>query len=321
MIDWTYTHFRVFMRMIAPKALLYTDMQTTGAIINNPTRALSFDATEHPLALQLGGADKEKLVECAKMAEEKGFNEINLNLGCPSDKVQAGHFGACLMAEPERVANCIQTMKAAVSIPITAKTRIGIDNQDSYDFFAAFAHKLVDAGCDKLIVHARKAWLHGLNPKQNRTIPPVHYDFVYRIKEELPHLPIIINGNINSINEIDHHMQFVDGVMLGRLACQNPYALATIHHYYYSDVPIPTRCSILDSYINYAESKFSQGIALSILLKPLFNFAHGLVGAKQWKEHLTTTQQSKQITKLHNAVALLATMEQAMEDSTKEPII
>ncbi|WED44650.1 tRNA dihydrouridine(20/20a) synthase DusA [Legionella cardiaca] len=309
MIDWTYTHFRVFMRLVAPHALLYTDMQTPGAIINNPIRALSFDSCEHPLALQLGGSDKDKLVECAKIAQEKGFNEINLNLGCPSDKVQAGRFGACLMAEPDHVADCLFAMKSAVSVPITAKTRIGIDNFDSYDFFASFAHKLVKAGCDKLIVHARKAWLHGLNPKQNRTIPPVNYDFVYKIKKELPQLPIVINGNINSIAEIQDHMQFVDGVMLGRLACNNPYALAAIHHYYYPHTPVPTRHSIIDSYVNYVESKFSQGIALSILLKPLFNFAYGLPGARRWKEHLTKLQQTKQISLMQDTVALLANME------------
>lgn len=309
MIDWTYTHFRVFMRLIAPHALLYTDMQTTGAIANNPGRALSFDPVEHPIALQLGGADKDKLVECAKIAEDRGFNEINLNLGCPSDKVQAGRFGACLMAEPERVAECIHAMKSAVSIPVTAKTRIGIDEQDSYDFFASFAHKLVNAGCDKLIVHARKAWLHGLNPKQNRTIPPVHYDFVYRIKKELPQLPIVINGNITNIDEIDQHMSFVDGVMLGRLACQNPYALANIHHRYYPETPVPSRYSILKHYLEYAELKFSQGISISILLKPLFNFAHGLAGAKRWKDHLMNAQQEKQMAKLQEGIALFAAAE------------
>ncbi|WP_028373366.1 tRNA dihydrouridine(20/20a) synthase DusA [Legionella lansingensis] len=297
MIDWTYTHFRVFMRLIAPRALLYTDMQTIGAVISNP-RTLFFDASEHPLALQLGGADREKLIECAKMAQERGFNEVNLNLGCPSDKVQAGRFGACLMAEPERVAECINAMKNTVAIPVTAKTRIGIDHCDNYEFFASFAHKLVSAGCDKLIVHARKAWLHGLSPKQNRTIPPLHYQFVYQIKQELPNIPIVINGNINSLEEIKEHLSHVDGAMLGRLACQNPYALAAIHHYYYPNLALPSRYDILEKYLNYVEEKFSEGVALSILLKPLFNFAHGLPGSKRWKESLLRVQQTRQLAEL-----------------------
>lgn len=310
MIDWTYTHFRVFMRLIAPRALLYTDMQTVGAITNNPAHALSFHSIEHPLALQLGGADMESLMNCAQIAEEKGFAEVNLNLGCPSDRVQAGRFGACLMAEPKRVAECIHGMKKVVSIPVTAKTRIGIDNQDSYEFFAAFVHQLVDAGCDKLVVHARKAWLHGLNPKQNRTIPPLHYHFVYNIKEELPHLPVVINGNINTIDEINQHMNYVDGVMLGRLACQNPYAIASIHHEFYPDVPVAPRYVIFNEYVAYARLQFEQGIPLSILLKPIFNFAHGLPRAKFWKDNLVKAQQLKQIDRLEKAVVMLAEMEQ-----------
>lgn len=309
MIDWTHTHFRLGMRLIAPRALLYTDMQTIGAIINNPTRALSFQTLEHPLALQLGGADKKGLVYCAKLAEEKGFAEINLNLGCPSDRVQAGRFGACLMKEPELVVECIDALKQAVSIPVTAKIRIGIDHQDSYEFFSSFAHKLVGAGCSKLIVHARKAWLHGLSPKQNRTVPPVHYDFVYKIKEELPRIPIVINGNIQTWQEIEQHRHYVDGVMLGRLACNNPYALASIHQKFYPEIPIPTRYEILQTYIDHVRLQFESGIALSLLLKPIFNLAHGLPGAKSWKERLVQIQQLKQIEKLNEAAILLAEME------------
>ncbi|MBA2652241.1 MAG: tRNA dihydrouridine(20/20a) synthase DusA [Tatlockia sp.] len=295
MIDWTNTHFRVFMRLIAPKALLYTEMQTVGAIVNNPLRALGFQASEQPLALQLGGSDKEGLVHCAKLAEEKFFTEINLNLGCPSDKVQAGRFGACLMAEPKHVADCIRALKDTLSIPVTAKTRIGIDSQDSYEFFADFAQQLIDAGCDKLIVHARKAWLKGLNPKQNRTIPPLHYDYVYKLKNENKHLPIVINGNINTLSEIKQHMQQVDGVMLGRLACQNPYALAAIHHYFYPQISQRSRHAILAEYVNYAQQQFAQGVPLSLLLKPIFNLAHGLPGAKFWKEQLARILQLKKL--------------------------
>lgn len=302
MIDWTYTHFRVFMRILAPQALLYTDMQTFGAITHNPSRALDFHAMETPLALQLGGADKDELVKCAELAEVQGYNEINLNLGCPSDRVQAGHFGACLMAQPKRVADCIRAMKASVKIPVTAKTRIGIDHQDSYDYFAAFAHELIDAGCDKLIVHARKAWLHGLNPKQNRTIPPLHYNYVYKIKQELPDIPIVINGNITDITGIQEHLLQVDGVMLGRLACQDPYAIAEIHHVLYPQFPLLTRLETLERYVEYILAIYHKGIPMSLLLKPLFNFAHGLSGAKTWKRKLMEIQQTQDVKALTQAI-------------------
>lgn len=298
MIDWTYTHFRVLMRMLAPKALLYTDMQTYGAMTNNPARALGFNEIEKPLALQVGGSDKAELIKCAKLAQEYGFSEINLNLGCPSDRVQAGRFGACLMAEPQHVAECIAAMKQVVDIPVTAKLRIGIDQQDSYAFFSSFAEQLIGVGCDKLIVHARKAWLHGLSPKQNRTIPPLHYDYVYKIKEAYPEVPIVINGNIASTEEVVLHLQHVDGVMLGRLACQNPYAIAIIHHALYPHIPQPDRNTVLKEYIAYAQSVFNQGVSLSLLLKPIFNYAHGLPGARAWKTELMGIQQSGNINQL-----------------------
>ena len=186
MIDWSYTHFRVLMRLLAPQALLYTEMQTPNAIRHQPTRALQFHPKETPVALQLGGSEPKALTAAAKQAEDAGFSEINLNLGCPSSRVLAGNFGASLMRDPKQVASCITAIKQAVSIPVTAKTRIGIDQEDSYAFFESFVNTLVNAGCDKLIVHARKAWLSGLNPKQNRTIPPLHYDYVHRIKKTLP---------------------------------------------------------------------------------------------------------------------------------------
>ena len=309
MIDWTYTHFRVFMRMLAPLALLYTDMQTPGAIVNNPSRALQYHPMEHPLALQLGGADREALVKCAQIAEKHGFAEVNLNLGCPSDRVQAGRFGACLMAEPQQVAECISAMKNAVNIPVTAKTRIGIDEQDSYEFFAAFAHQIIEAGCDKLIVHARKAWLHGLNPKQNRTIPPLHYDYVYNIKRELSSIPVVINGNINEIDDIRRHLQYLDGVMLGRLACQNPYAIAKIHHGLFPHVPLPLRSAVLENYVLYAHSAHKKGVPMSLLVKPIFNVAHGLSGARGWKSKLMTIQQSGDSHALFQVIDLLIEME------------
>ena len=293
MIDWTNSPFRVLMRLMAPKALLYTEMHTTGAIHNNPQRTLHFNAIEHPLAIQLGGADAKALAECALIAEQAGYDEVNLNLGCPSDKVQAGRFGACLMKEPEQVVDCIETIKNSVTIPVTAKTRIGIDHQDSYDFFSSFAHRLVEAGADKLIVHARKAWLHGLNPKQNRTIPPVHYDFVYRLKAELPHIPIVINGNITASLAINEHLAHVDGVMLGRLACDNPYKIAEIHHLLYPHDDLLKRSQVFALYKDYLFEELALGTSLSLLIKPIFNLAHSLPGASQWKKIVMAILQTK----------------------------
>jgi len=292
MIDWTYIHFRVLMRILAPRALLYTEMQTTGAVEYNAVRALEHLALEYPLALQLGGSDKIALAQCAKQAEACGFSEINLNLGCPSDRVQAGQFGACLMADPKQVAECIEEMKKAVKIPVTAKTRIGIDDQDNYDHFANFAHTLINAGCDKLIVHARKAWLKGLSPKQNRTIPPLHYDFVYRIKTELPNIPIVINGNIQTIDEINNHLRFVDGVMLGRLACQNPYQIALIHHAIYPEIPLISRQEALQRYLDYVMSVDSSRQSIGHFIKPILNLTHGLAGSKAWREQVAMIQRT-----------------------------
>lgn len=313
MIDWTYTHFRVFMRLLMPEALLYTEMQTIGAIRHNPTRSLYFHPAEKPLALQLGGNNKKDLIEAALIAEEKGFAEVNLNLGCPSDKVQAGRFGACLMAEPELVADCIASMKAVVNIPVTAKTRIGIDDFDSYEFFASFVKKLVEAGADKLIVHARKAWLTGLNPKQNRTIPPLHYDYAYKIKADYPQLPVVINGNI-SFTELNNHMQKVDGVMLGRLAYQNPYLLTSFYEYFYPNYVKPSRTIVLENYVNYCCEQFEQGLPLSLLLKPIFNLGYGLSRSKIWKEELSLAMQNRDLNRLRNVVRLMEEIENSFLD-------
>jgi tRNA-dihydrouridine synthase A len=282
------------MRLLAPKALLYTEMLTTGAIHHNPTKSLVFNPIEHPIAIQLGGADKQALAECAIAAEQEGYDEINLNLGCPSNKVQAGRFGACLMNEPTQVAECIHAMKQVVTIPVTAKTRIGIDNQDSYPFFSDFVHKLVDAGCDKLIVHARKAWLNGLNPKQNRTIPAINYDFVYRIKQEI-NIPVIINGNIATVNEVKQHLNYVDGIMVGRLACDNPFYLSQIHEILYPEILKINRSQLFQVYLDYLITEHRRGASLSLLVKPIFNLAHALPGANQWKKKLMQIIQTRNI--------------------------
>lgn len=290
MIDWTYSHFRVLMRILAPNALLYTEMQTPDAIKFNPQRCLHFNPFEAPIAIQLGGSDKKKLVEAAISAEKTGYKEINLNLGCPSERVQSGSFGACLMVHPELVANCISAIKERVNIPVTAKTRIGIDNHDSYDFFANFCNKLIDAGCDKLIIHARKAWLKGLSPKQNRTIPKINYDYAYRLKKDLPSIPIIINGDIKSNNDVLNQLQHVDGVMLGRLAYQNPYAIALIHKQLFPTISIASRTEVIQKYIEYTQRLDLSQERITFLLKPLFNLFHGQLGAKSWKEKLTNLQ-------------------------------
>ncbi|WP_428414159.1 tRNA dihydrouridine(20/20a) synthase DusA [Legionella sp.] len=312
MIDWTYSHFRVFMRILAPHSLLYTEMQTTGAIQNNPQRSLPFKQKEHPLALQLGGSDPQALAISAKLAQAEGYDEININLGCPSDRVKAGHFGACLMSQPERVVDCIKAMNDAVTIPVTAKTRIGIDHQDSYEFFSNFVHQLVDAGSQKIIVHARKAWLNGLSPKQNRTIPPVNYDFVYQIRKEIPHIPVVINGNIKSYQEIKEHLEHVDGVMLGRLACDNPYEIASIHHALYPQSLMLLRSQLFSQYKDYLIEEYHHGTALSLLVKPIFNLAFGLPGASQWKKILMQLLQTKDLSLLEQATYYLLEIEEAV---------
>lgn len=312
MIDWTYTHFRVFMRLLAPHALLYTEMQTVGAVSHNPKRSLQFNPQEHPVALQLGGSDPDALAHCATLAQKEGYDEVNLNLGCPSDKVQSGHFGACLMNEKKTVSACIRAMRHKVSIPVTAKTRIGIDNQDSYAFFSDFVHELIEAGTQKIIVHARKAWLHGLNPKQNRTIPPVHYDYVYRIKQELSSIPVIINGNILSLNEIKEHLRQVDGVMLGRLACDNPFQIACIHQALYPKSPQITRIHLLESYWDYCLEQLIQNVPLSLLIKPLFNLAFGMPGATAWKKKLMLLMQTKDLSLIESLKEYLLDLEKTL---------
>ena len=305
MIDWTYTHFRVLMRMLAPEALLYTEMQTIGAMTHQPERAFFFQPIEHPIALQVGGSSPEGLARMSIEAEHRGFSEVNLNLGCPSDKVLAGQFGACLMRDPQKVAECIKEMKRAVSIPITAKIRIGVDNEDSYEFFEAFVRVLIQAGCDKVIVHARKAWLHGLSPKQNRTVPPLNYDYVVRLKQQFPELPVVMNGNIQTVQEVHEHLLSVDGVMLGRLACNDPYHISIIHHALFPHHPIKTRAMLLNDYMAYAVKQ--TDIPLSLLFKPILNLAHGLPHARTWKMRLLSLKSLKADQALFDVCDLLIT--------------
>jgi tRNA-dihydrouridine synthase A len=322
MIDWTDTHFRLFMRLLAPEALLYTEMKTTQAIYYKPKQSLCFHQAESPVALQLGGASPTALALAARQAEDAGFSEVNLNLGCPSDRVLAGNFGASMMREPELVAECLCAMKAAVSIPVTAKTRIGIDNEDSYDFFESFVEILIQAGCDKLIVHARKAWLHGLNPKQNRTIPPLHYDYVHRIRASLPkHVPVILNGHIEAIESVQTHLKTVDGVMIGRLACRDPYAIAGIHHALYPTIPKPSRSTVFQDYMAYAIAQFEQGESLHRLLKPVLNLVHGLSGARAWKQALLQMKSIQNNAALQDLIQDLTCMEQSSNGFSNQSLV
>ena len=229
MIDWTTTDYRYFARLFNPHVYLYTEMISTGAIIHgNRARHLRFDATEHPLVLQLGGADIADMTQCAEFAQQYGYDEVNINVGCPSDRVQHNKIGACLMAEPNTVAALVKHMQAAVDIPVTVKHRIGIDDFDSYEFMADFVQTVAASGCTRFIVHARTAWLQGLSPKQNREIPPLRYDDVYRLKQDFPTLDIEINGGIESVADIETHLKHLDGVMIGRAFYHNPYLLAEV---------------------------------------------------------------------------------------------
>jgi len=288
MMDWTDRHCRVFHRLMTRRARLYTEMLTTGAIIHgNRQRLLGFDASEHPIALQLGGSDPRDLATAAKIGEDFGYDEININVGCPSDRVKDGRFGACLMAEPDLVASCVEAMKRAVKIPVTVKCRIGIDDQDPEVALDALARSVVAAGVDGLIVHARKAWLNGLSPKENRDIPPLDYDRVYRLKSALPDVPIVINGGIVDLNAAKQHLGFVDGVMLGRAAYQDPWKLLTADQDLFGEAsPHATMKSVFDAMMPYIEEQLGQGTRLHSITRHFVGAFHGVPGARAFRRHL-----------------------------------
>ena len=289
MIDWTDRHDRYFLRQFTRHALLYTEMITTGAIIHgDKQRHLAFNNEEHPVTVQLGGSNPTDLALCAKICEDYGYDEVNLNVGCPSDRVQSGAFGACLMAEPNVVAECIDKMKSACDIPVTIKCRIGIDDQDEYEDLQRFVKINQSAGCDTFIVHARKAWLQGLSPKENRDIPPLNYDRVYTLKEEFPELNIIINGGIKTLDECETHLARVDGIMMGREAYQNPYLLALVdQRFYQDDHPIPTRYDIIHTMIEYIDKLVSNGGELKWVTRHILGIFQGMPGARAWRRHLS----------------------------------
>ncbi len=288
MMDWTDRHCRVFHRLLSRRALLYTEMVTTGAVIHGDRqRLLGFDRSEHPVALQLGGSDPGDLATSAKIGEEFGYDEINLNVGCPSDRVKDGRFGACLMAEPGLIAACVAAMKHAVRIPVTVKCRIGIDDQDPEIALDMLADAVVDSGADALIVHARKAWLDGLSPKENRDVPPLDYDRVYRLKARLPHVPVIINGGIGSIEAAQGHLAHVDGVMLGRAAYQEPWRLLDVDPMLFGEAaPHLSMQEALAALEPYIEHQLGQGTRLHAMTRHLVGAYHAVPGARAFRRHL-----------------------------------
>lgn len=289
MIDWTTADYRYFARLFNPHSYLYTEMISTGALIHgNTERHLRYEASEQPLVLQLGGADISEMTHCAQLAEQYGFAEVNINVGCPSDRVQHNKIGACLMAEPETVAALVQHMQAAVALPITVKHRIGIDHFDSYEFMHKFVDTVAAAGCERFIVHARTAWLQGLSPKQNREIPPLRYEDVYRLKQDFPSLAIEINGGITSVEDIKAHLQHVDGVMIGRAAYQNPYILAEAMSLW--GEPAPSRSDIITKLIPYLHEQVAKGEPLPSIARHFLGLFQGLPGARKWRQALSGKQ-------------------------------
>jgi tRNA-dihydrouridine synthase A len=289
MMDWTDRHCRFFHRQLTRQALLYTEMVTAEAVLHGErARLIGFNEAEHPVALQLGGSDPGKLAQAAAIGEKWGFDEINLNVGCPSDRVQEGRFGACLMAEPDLVAKCTAAMREAVAIPVTVKCRIGIDDQDSEADFQRFIDTVAETGCGHFIVHARKAWLKGLSPKENREVPPLDYARVYRLKDARPDLTIVINGGISSLEEAEDHLLHVDGVMLGRAAYQTPYMLASVDRRFFgASTQPPSRTDALRGLVGYVEEHLARGGRLNNIVRHTLGLMHGLKGARQFRRHFS----------------------------------
>ena len=289
MLDWTDRHCRYFHRIMSKEALLYTEMVTTGAIIHGKGDFLAYNEEEHPVALQLGGSNPIDLARCAKLAQERGYDEINLNVGCPSDRVQNGMFGACLMGEAELVAQCVTAMRDVVDIPVTVKTRIGIDDQDSYEFLKDFIHVVSEkGGCDNFTIHARKAWLSGLSPKENREIPPLDYPRVYQLKQDFAHLTMAINGGIKTFEEMEEHLKHMDGVMVGREAYQSPYLMAEVDQRLFgSDRPVMKRREVVEAMYPYIEKQLANGSYLGHITRHMLGLFQNMPGARQWRRHIS----------------------------------
>jgi tRNA-dihydrouridine synthase A len=293
MMDWTDRHCRYFHRLMSPHALLYTEMVTTGALLNGETqRFLAFDTAEQPLVLQLGGSDPADMARCAILAESAGYREVNINVGCPSDRVQSGRFGACLMSEPKLVAECVGEMSVAVKIPITVKTRIGIDDFDDYEFLKDFVDTVSTSGCSTFIIHARKAILKGLSPKQNRSVPPINYERAYRLKNDFPQLTIVLNGEVNDVDAAAQHLMKVDGLMIGRKAYHDPYFLAELDANLFSQIR-PYREEVLHQFLPYLEQQISKGVALQSITRHLLGLFAGMPGGRYWRRYISENAHKK----------------------------
>jgi tRNA-dihydrouridine synthase A len=288
MMDWTDRHCRYFMRLLTPSALLYTEMVTAAAIHHGDyATLLEFDPAEHPVALQVGGSDPALMAEAARRGARFGYDEININVGCPSDRVQSGQFGACLMARPAVVADCLRAMRAETDVPVTVKTRIGIDDEDSYAFLRRFVDAQMKAGCSKFIVHARVAILEGLSPKENRSVPPLRYEHVYRLKEELPEVEIVLNGGITTIEQFDAALQHVDGVMIGRQAYHDPYFLAMLERHLDPDWSPPGRYEVVAQMIPYIEEELARDERLGRITRHMLGLFTGQPGARAWRRYIS----------------------------------
>lgn len=294
MLDWTDRHYRFFLRQLSKHAWLYSEMITTHAILHGPQHELlRLDPSEHPISLQLGGCDPTALAKCTQLATQYNYDEINLNLGCPSCNAQEGKFGAILIQEPELIKECLIAMRAVTHLPITIKTRIGLDKQDSYSEFLNYIQKLSESGCDVFIIHARKACLN-FSPKENRDIPPLNYNFVTQLKNDMPHLTLILNGGISNLLEAQDHLQSFDGVMLGRAIMNNPYLLATVDQEIYQDnYPVITREEALQNYLPYVEKELISGAHFSLLMRPVMNLFQGIPGARAWRRYLSENGHKK----------------------------
>jgi len=322
MMEWTDRHCRYFLRQFSSHTLLYTEMITTGALLHGDAeRFLHFNKEEQPVALQLGGSDPVELAEAARMGEQAGYQEINLNAGCPSDRVQRGKIGACLMAEPELVAECIRAMQHAVSIPVTIKCRTGINNLDSQEHLTHFVSTVADAGCTTFIIHARIAILEGLSPKQNREVPPLNYDRVFNIKEQFPSLEIVINGGIKTLEETETMLKKVDGVMMGREAYQNPNILSQVDQRFFgSDTPATSQEEALSRFIDYARKEMDKGVALKHMSKHILGLFQGLPGAKRFRRHISENAHKADATidVLETAASIMSDYQSAQAEFLQE---
>lgn len=297
MMDCSDRHSRFFLRLFSDRILLYTEMITAAAVLHGDRDyLLGFNKEEHPLAVQLGGSDPEQLFRAARICAEYGYDEINLNCGCPSDRVQSGSFGACLMKDPALVADCVAALRSATSLPVTVKHRTGIDQQDDYQIFAGFAAAQIDAGAQALIVHARNAWLQGLSPKQNREIPPLKYDWVYQLKRDFPDHEIIINGGIKTLEACREHLLHVDGVMLGREPYQNPYLLHNVDQVIFDQpgTEVPSRIAMLHRVYPYIEQQLGQGMPLTHMVRHIIGLFHGEPNARRWRRYLSENAHRQQ---------------------------